>query len=234
VVRIDKAEIKIGVLALQGAFREHMRSLEKCGVYAEEIRRADRLCHMDGLIIPGGESTSMNKLILKYGFRTYLDDFHKEGKPIFGTCAGMILLAKEVKGHDFGLGLIDIEVERNCYGRQIESFEENVFIDLGNPETRFKAVFIRAPRITRASDEVMVLSRLGKDIILARQDNVLVSSFHPELEGDTRIHYYFIDMIVNPLMEEKRCQDTQSGIRLNIKKLKRTQKEGTCSASSPV
>jgi len=201
VVNIDKANINIGVLALQGAFREHIVSVKRCGAHAHEIRLPGQLSDIDGLIIPGGESTTIHKLIDRYGFRPFLDLFNKEKKPIFGTCAGMILLAKKVQGQDLGLGYIDIEVERNSYGRQIDSFEEyiDVCFNGSQQEEKFKAVFIRAPRITKAGKNVKVLSMIKNDIVLARDQHILVSSFHPELEDDLRIHDYFLNMIINPL-----------------------------------
>ncbi len=199
-VEIDRANIKIGVLALQGAFREHIRSVNRCGLKAQEIRHPEQLKDIDGLIIPGGESTTIDKLISKYDFKSFLDVFHKDKKPIFGTCAGMILLSRKVEGYDFGLGYIDIEIQRNSYGRQIDSFEEYIDINFnGSQKTeKFKAVFIRAPRIIRAGQYVDVLSMINDDIVLARQKNILVSSFHPELEDDLRVHDYFINMIINP------------------------------------
>src|SRR5450830_1080503 len=118
--------IKIGVLALQGAFREHIYSIKKCGADAVEIKLPEQLKDVEGLIIPGGESTTINKLIKKYSFNFYLDEFYKSGKAIYGTCAGLILIAKKVTSENFGLGYIDIDVARNSYGRQIDSFEEYV------------------------------------------------------------------------------------------------------------
>jgi len=186
--------IKIGVLALQGAFREHIYSIKKCGADAIEIKFPLQLKEVDGLIIPGGESTAINKLINKYSFNFYLDDFHKSGKVIYGTCAGLILIAKKVADEDFGLGYIDIDVARNSYGRQIDSFEEYISIDFDKKE-KFKAIFIRAPKILRAGPDVDILSKIEDNIILARQNNVLASTFHPELGEDTRIHKYFLKMI---------------------------------------
>ena len=186
--------IKIGVLALQGAFREHIYSIKKCGADAVEIKFPDQLREVEGLIVPGGESTTINKLIKKYNFNLYLDEFHKSGKAIYGTCAGLILVAKKVENEEFGLGYIDIDVSRNSYGRQIDSFEENISLDF-DKDKEFKAIFIRAPKILRSGTDVIILSKIKDDIILARQDNVLVSTFHPELQDDTRIHEYFLKMI---------------------------------------
>jgi|SRR5665647_1274676 len=186
--------IKIGVLALQGAFREHIYAIKKCGADAVEIKFPDQLMDVDALIIPGGESSTINKLIKKYNFNFYLDEFHKSGKVIYGTCAGLILIAKKVTNEDFGLGYIDIDVARNSYGRQIDSFEEYISLDFDKDE-KFKAIFIRAPKILRAGPDVDILSKIKDNIILAKQDNVLVSTFHPELQDDMRIHKYFLKMI---------------------------------------
>ena len=198
VINPGKIMVKIGVLALQGAFREHLRTLKKCGADAIEIRFPHQLEEIDGLIIPGGESTTITKLMDKYHFRPALEKFHKEGKPLFGTCAGMILLSRQVSGHDFALGFIDISVVRNAYGRQVDSFEKD--IELANEGNlnhgNFKAVFIRAPKILKTGPDVNILGTLDGSVILARQDNVLAASFHPELTDDTRIHMYFIDMVI--------------------------------------
>jgi 5'-phosphate synthase pdxT subunit len=190
-------EIKVGVLALQGAFREHINAVRKCGVYAKEIKLPEQIACMDGLIIPGGESTTINKLLKKYGFKPYLDNFYKKGKPIFGTCAGLIILSNDIKGENAGLGYIDITAERNAYGRQIDSFEESVNLNLNyNLDGKnFNAVFIRAPRILKVGGNVKILGKLNGNIIMARENNILVSVFHPELEDDTRVHQYFIEMI---------------------------------------
>ena len=186
--------IKIGVLALQGAFREHIYSIKKCGADAVEIKFPDQLNEVDGLIIPGGESTTINKLLKKYSFNLHLDEFHRAGKAIYGTCAGLILIANKVEDEDFGLGYIDIDVSRNSYGRQIDSFEEYVSLTFDKDE-KFKAIFIWAPKILRAGPDVDILSKIKDNIILARQDNVLASTFHPELQDDLRIHEYFLKMI---------------------------------------
>ncbi|MBN1299537.1 MAG: pyridoxal 5'-phosphate synthase glutaminase subunit PdxT [Actinobacteria bacterium] len=189
--------MQIGVLALQGAFREHLTAIEKCGHKAVQIKFADELNNIQGLIIPGGESTTMVKLIKKYEFRPALDRFFKSQKPIFGTCAGLILLASRVENLDYCLGYINIDVDRNAYGRQIDSFEQ--FVELNPayfPENEsYKAVFIRAPRIIKAGAGVQVLSSIKGEAIMARQNNILVCSFHPELTDDLRIHRYFINMV---------------------------------------
>jgi len=186
----------IGVLALQGAFREHIKAIRKAGANAVEIKFPDDMKVLDGLIVPGGESTTISKLIEKYKFKEYLDDFYMSGKPMFGTCAGMILFAREIKDENFGLGYINIKVERNSYGRQIDSFHE--FVELSFDKTKkFEAIFIRAPRVISIGPEVDILSKINNNVILARQKNVLVSSFHPELQEDMRIHGYFLKMVLN-------------------------------------
>ncbi|MFA5014418.1 MAG: pyridoxal 5'-phosphate synthase glutaminase subunit PdxT [Actinomycetota bacterium] len=188
-----------GVLSLQGAFKEHINRLRECGVSAVEVRFPEQLKKIDGLIIPGGESTTINKLLGKYKFKDNLDKFNRKHKPIFGTCAGLILLAKNIEGEDKGLGYIDIEVRRNAYGRQADSFEVLLDLSLDRSENggKFKSVFIRAPKIISAGKEVAILARYNEDMVLARENNVMVCTFHPELTDDLRIHKYFINMIKN-------------------------------------
>jgi len=192
---------KIGVLALQGAFREHINAIKKCGYQAFEIKFAGCLEDIDGLIIPGGESTTMVKLIEKYNFRPALDRFYKSGRPIFGTCAGLILLAAKVDNLAFCLNYIDIEVDRNAYGRQSESFESNIKLNSSyfKKPYDFKAVFIRAPKIIKASAKVQVLASLNSSAVLAMQGSILVCSFHPELTDDLRIHMLFAGMVKKSL-----------------------------------
>ena len=192
-------DITVGVMALQGDFREHISVLKSCGIKTLEIRFPHQLEHADGLVIPGGESTAMVKLINKYDFKNALDKFHNRKKPVFGTCAGMILLSKSAEGSDFTLGYIDIEVKRNAYGRQIDSFEQlvelkNAFLPGSN---FFKAVFIRAPQIKKIGNNVEILARFNNYPVMVREDNVIACSFHPELTDDMRIHNYFIDMVKN-------------------------------------
>lgn len=191
-----KNNVTIGVLALQGAFREHIKALQKTGVNALEIKFPGKIDEIDGLIVPGGESTTISKLINKYGFKEYLDKLYLSGKPMYGTCAGLILFAAEVLNEKYGLGYIDIIVKRNSYGRQIDSFHEMVELSF-DKRKRFEAIFIRAPKIISAGSEVDILSKINDNIILARQKNILVSSFHPELQDDLRIHNYFLDMVLN-------------------------------------
>lgn len=194
-----EVDIKVGVLSLQGAFREHIMRLEECGVSAVEVRFPEQLNSINGLIIPGGESTTINKLLKKYKFKEGLDKFYRENKPIFGTCAGLILLAKSIQGEGKGLGYIDIEVQRNAYGRQVDSFEEFLDISFNQDENgrRFKSIFIRAPKILSSGRKVAVLARLRGEMVLVRDNNVMVCVFHPELTDDLRIHRYFINMIKN-------------------------------------
>jgi 5'-phosphate synthase pdxT subunit len=196
--------IIVGVLALQGDFREHVEMVKMLGVEAREIRFPEQLDQVHGLIIPGGESTTINKLFDKYGFRKKLNEFYKSGKPLFGTCAGLIVLAKKAKGEERQLGLIDIDVERNAYGRQIDSFEQKISLNLNHKAGKkdFNSVYIRAPKIIRKGDNVKVLGVHDEEIVLARQKNVLVSSFHPELTDDTRVHKYFIGMIREHIKEK--------------------------------
>lgn len=184
--------MKIGVLALQGAVREHCNSLRVCGVEPVEIKYQSQLADIRGLIIPGGESTTVGKLLVRYGMLEALTEMGRNGFPIFGTCTGLILLAKEIAGSDQPrLGLMDITVERNAFGRQIASFEKDLAIDqLGNPD--FHAIFIRAPYIQKAGLGVQVLAKINDKILMARQKNLLVAAFHPELTPDPRIHQYFL------------------------------------------
>lgn len=197
-------KINVGVLALQGDFEEHIKILKKIDVPVTEVRTPKQLDKIDGLIIPGGESTTINKLMDKYRFKERLKDFKRSGKPIFGTCAGLIILGSDVSGKGFGLGFIDMKVKRNAYGRQIESFEEMVSINFNHkPDpVGFKSIFIRAPKIVYTGKNVKILSSLDDEVLLAREENILVCTFHPELTDDTRIHEYFIEMI-NEDLEEK-------------------------------
>lgn len=187
----------IGVLALQGAFARHGAALERCGVAAPEIRQAHQLDGLDGLVIPGGESTTMIKLLTAFELVEPLGKLIDSGLPVFGTCAGMILLATDVAdGHPDQLSFdaIDIDVRRNGYGRQINSFEADVEVAAieGPPLT---AVFIRAPVVTRVGPEVETLAVVDDNPVLCRQDSVLVSSFHPELTDDDRLHRLFIETL---------------------------------------
>ncbi len=188
--------MRIGVLALQGDFALHARALDRCWVEAAEVRKPVELDEVDGLIMPGGESTTLLKLIDAWNFVPALEKFHGAGKPIFGTCAGLILLAREVESpQQFSLGLIDVTVERNAYGRQRESFEAAGTAKLGTDPVQLEMVFIRAPRIKRVGPEVQVLAEHGGEPVMARQDRVLVATFHPELTDSTKVHRYFCDLV---------------------------------------
>lgn len=184
----------VGVLALQGAFREHVRMVKMCGAEAREVRLAGELDTVDALIIPGGESTTISKLMNEYGFPEKIKAFVKSGKPVMGTCAGLILLAARQQGRKQKfLNLIDIDVKRNAYGRQIESREVDIEIPAIGPQP-FHAVFIRAPQVESAGPGVEVLAIYQDKIVFARQKNILICCFHPELTDDTRIHQFFLGM----------------------------------------
>ncbi len=188
--------MRIGVLALQGDFGLHARALEKCGVEAVEVRKPPELDEVDGLVMPGGESTTLLKLMDAWDFVPALEKFHNEGKPIFGTCAGLIILAREVESpKQFSLGLIDVTVERNAYGRQRESFEAHGTAKLDGQAIPLEMFFIRAPRIRRVGPGVEVLAEHGGEPVMARQDRVLVATFHPELTDTTTVHQYFCDLV---------------------------------------
>jgi 5'-phosphate synthase pdxT subunit len=184
----------IGVLAIQGDFAAHARALERVGVRAVEVRRAVDLESIDGLIIPGGESTTMLKLIAEDDLSRSITAFAREGKPVFGTCAGTILLAREVHNPpQASLGMIDIDVERNAYGRQVDSFIAKAETTIeGGP---LEAVFIRAPKIRRVGTSIDVLARVGREPVFVRQGNVLAATFHPELTEDQRVHRLFSEMV---------------------------------------
>jgi pyridoxal 5'-phosphate synthase pdxT subunit len=190
--------VKIGVLALQGDFALHARALARCGrdVEVVEVRKPEQLDDLDGLVIPGGESTTLLKLMDAWGFVPALEKFHAGGRPIFGTCAGLIVVARDVTSPgQFSLGLIDVGVERNAYGRQRESFEAPGTADLDGPAAPIEMVFIRAPRIRRVGEGVQTLARHAGEPVLARQGTVLVATFHPELTDDATLHRYFCRMV---------------------------------------
>ena len=186
--------MKIGILALQGAVREHCRAIADCGAEPVEVKYLRQFEEVDGLIIPGGESTTVGKLLVRHNMLEPLTDKGRQGFPIFGTCTGLIMLAKEIQGSDQPrLELMDITVNRNAFGRQIASFEANLPI-AGISPPDFHAIFIRAPFITAVGPNVQVLARLDEKILMARQDNLLAAAFHPELTSDCRIHEYFLGM----------------------------------------
>ncbi|MNZ30740.1 Glutamine amidotransferase subunit PdxT [compost metagenome] len=186
--------MRVGVLALQGAVAEHIRSIENAGAEGIAVKHAEQLDELDGLIIPGGESTTIGKLMRKYDFLDAIRSFSNQGKPVFGTCAGLIVMAKEIEnGEEAHLGLMDIKVSRNAFGRQRESFETD--LDVKGLDKPVRAVFIRAPLITAVGDNVEVLSTYNNEIVTVREGHLLVSSFHPELTDDYSLHAYFLEMI---------------------------------------
>ena len=183
----------IGVLALQGAFIEHINILKKLNINCVEIRKKeDALIDFDGLIIPGGESTCMGKLLRELDIYQVLKNKIENGLPVYGTCAGMILLAKSIENNEPHLATMDIDVRRNAYGRQLSSFSVKEKFD---EEKDVEMVFIRAPFIKSVGKNVKVLSIVNNNIVAALQGNQLVTSFHPELTNDTRVHEYFIEII---------------------------------------
>lgn len=194
--------VKIGVLAIQGAVSEHVDVLRRLGVDTCEVRTAYELEHIDGLIIPGGESTTIGHAMKESGADKVFVRRVKEGMPVYGTCAGAILMAKKVSVpcEDQRLEhfpLMDIEIARNDYGRQVDSFVDNVIFRQNQDD--MKAVFIRAPRIKKTGKNVQILAECRSEPVLCRERNMLVSTFHPELTGDTRIHEYFLGMVTRSL-----------------------------------
>ena len=188
--------MRIGVLASQGAFAEHIAALQKLGVETVPIRLPSHLHDLDGLIIPGGESTSISHLMLAYNLMDEIRRLAENGLPIFGTCAGMILLAKEIPDSDVEpLGLMDMSVKRNAFGRQVDSFETELAIPaLG--EKPFHAVFIRAPIIQQVNGNIEILAELNDgNVVAVKQENLIATAFHPELTDDLRFHQYFLNLI---------------------------------------
>ena len=198
--------MEAGVLALQGGFREHARALCRLGANCREIRLPRHFVGLDALVVPGGESTTIGKLAAEYDLVDPILDFCRDNKPVWGTCAGAIFLSKPTGANRTALGLIDIEIERNAYGRQVDSFEAEVKTTLPpvlgevNPNdeahtSRFPGVFIRAPRVSTVGSSVDVLGRLSTgEVVAARQGNLMVTMFHPELTNDYRFHEYFLGM----------------------------------------
>jgi 5'-phosphate synthase pdxT subunit len=176
--------MRIGVLALQGNFREHAAMLRRLGADPVEVRKPEQLDGLDGLVIPGGESTTFMRLMRLYGLEEAIRSFEQ---PVLGTCAGLIVLDRD------HLGLVDVEVARNAYGRQVFSFEAD--LDLAGDEKPLRGVFIRAPRVERAGADVEVLGELDGEPVLLRQGRFLVATFHPELTDDTRVHELFLDAV---------------------------------------
>jgi 5'-phosphate synthase pdxT subunit len=189
----------VGVLALQGDFREHREMLEAMGHEVREVRKVEQLRGLDALIIPGGESTTIARLILSNGFQEPLRSFCASGRPVWGTCAGAILLAKRVDNLDRpGIEVMDIRVRRNAFGRQVDSFEADLSVT-GIEGEPFHAVFIRAPLIEEIIAPAVAVARLADGtVVAARQGNLLATSFHPELTGDNRLHALFLAMGQTP------------------------------------
>jgi 5'-phosphate synthase pdxT subunit len=183
--------LKIGVLAVQGNFREHAAVLRRLGAEPVEVRKPDQLEGLDALIVPGGESTTFMRLMRLYGLDDALREF---AGPVFGTCAGMIVLDRE------HLGLVDLSVKRNAYGRQVASFEAD--LELSDQDEPLRGVFIRAPRVGEVGPGVEVLAELDGEPVLLRDGRFLVASFHPELTDDTRVHERFLDLV----REERRAR----------------------------
>jgi 5'-phosphate synthase pdxT subunit len=179
-----ESRLRIGVVAVQGNFREHAGVLRRLGAEAVEVRKPEELDGLDGLIVPGGESTAIGRLMRLYGLEEALRRFPG---PVFGTCAGLILLGRD------RLGLVDVEVARNAYGRQVASFEAD--LELEGEQEPLRGVFIRAPRVVEAGPEVEVLAELDGEPVLLRQGRFLVASFHPELTDDTRVHERFLKLV---------------------------------------
>jgi 5'-phosphate synthase pdxT subunit len=193
---------RIGVLALQGDFREHMRALLRLGVEATEVRLPGQLAGLDGLILPGGESTTMGKLAVEFGLLEPLRGLAAGGLPMWGTCAGLILLSRDAGRSQPLLGALDVTVQRNAFGRQLQSFETDLTVPaLASPQSPFRAVFIRAPLITGVGPDVAVLARLNEvkegtgEVVAVRQGHLLATAFHPELTDDDRFHRYFLSFM---------------------------------------
>lgn len=194
---MDASKPVIGVLALQGAFEAHQRVLAELGFATAQVRTPAQLAAVDALVLPGGESTTMSKLLVTSGLFDPIAERLAAGMPAFGTCAGMILLAREVldgRPDQRSFGVVDIAVQRNGYGRQIDSFESD--LPVVGDAVPFRAVFIRAPKMVRHGADVEVLAAHEGVPVLARQGDVLVASFHPELTGDHRLHRYFAEHCV--------------------------------------
>ena len=188
--------MQVGVLALQGAFAAHSDCLTSIGVQSVEVRTPEQLSSVDALLMPGGESSTMSQLLESSGLFDPIAIRIKDGMPVFGTCAGMILLASEIldgRSDQRNFSAIDISVRRNAFGRQVESFESTISTDVGD----FQGVFIRAPRIERVGADVQVLGSIANEPVLVRQGNVLAASFHPELSNDARLHEYFVSITAN-------------------------------------
>lgn len=195
--------MKVGVLALQGDVREHLASLQSCGVEAVAVRRAGEIEDIDALVLPGGESTTIAQLAEVFGIYDLIKDRIAKGMPVYGSCAGMILLAEEIldaKQGQKSFGGLEITVRRNAFGRQVDSFESDIEFADGSKDL-IRAVFIRAPWVENVSDSVQVLASVDSHPVAVRSKTAFATSFHPELTGDDRIHRYFIEQVARPALE---------------------------------
>jgi pyridoxal 5'-phosphate synthase pdxT subunit len=187
--------MRIGVLALQGDYQKHIDMLQRLGVEAVPVRTADEVRELDGLIIPGGESTTIGKLMRRFGVDEAIIEKVQAGMPLYGTCAGLIMMASDIEDSDQDtLGLLDMTVRRNAFGRQVDSFETDMQIPEFGPEP-IRAIFIRAPFVTEVRNGIKTLASINGHPVLIQQGNLLASSFHPELTDDTRLHQYFLDLV---------------------------------------
>ncbi len=186
---------RVGILALQGDFAEHLRAFSQLDCEPVPVKKPGDVLECQALVIPGGESTTIGKLCQRFGVDEAIMQLHQRGTPIWGTCAGMILLAKEIEDNDqWGLRLMDMAVRRNAFGRQVDSFETDLTID-DIPDGPVQAVFIRAPYVTRVWGKAQVLSTFEDKIVMVRQENLLATAFHPELTDDRRIQQYFLGLL---------------------------------------
>ena len=196
--------MKVGVLALQGDVREHIHSLQECDVQAFPVRRSSEIESVDALIVPGGESTTIAQLAEVFGVYELIKNRIEEGMPVYGSCAGMILLAKEILDAKVGqksFGGLDITVRRNAFGRQVDSFESDIAFADGSTDL-IRAVFIRAPWVEKVGESVQILASVDSHPVAVRSRTALATSFHPELTGDNRIHLYFIEHVARPALEK--------------------------------
>ncbi len=195
--------MKVGVLALQGDVREHLVSLQSCGVEAVSVRRASEIDTIDALVLPGGESTTIAQLAEVFDLYDLIKNRIAGGMPVYGSCAGMILLAQEIleaKEGQKSFGGLEITVRRNAFGRQVDSFESDISFADGSQDL-VRAVFIRAPWVEKISDGVQVLASVDSHPVAVRSKTAFATSFHPELTGDNRIHKYFIEQVARPALE---------------------------------
>jgi 5'-phosphate synthase pdxT subunit len=196
--------MKVGVLALQGDVREHIEALSSCGVEALAVRRASEIESIDALVLPGGESTTIAQLAEVFGIFDLIKNKINNGMPVYGSCAGMILLADQIldaKEGQKSFGGLDITVRRNAFGRQVDSFESDISFNDGSDEL-IRAVFIRAPWVEKVSDSVKVLASIDNHPVAVRSNTALATSFHPEITGDLRVHRYFIEQVARPALQK--------------------------------